>query len=61
MTFSMVLRTLFEILLFVLVVWGFFHEDRLAAFERRVFCALKRRRLRVVRTQTPCRKAEYTR
>ena len=58
MTFSMALRTVFEILLFV---WGFFHEDRLAAFERRVICAVKRRRLRVVRTAAPCTKAEYTR
>lgn len=61
MTFSMALRTVFEILLFVLVVWGFFHEDRLAEFERRVICAVKRRRLRVVRTAAPCTKAEYTR
>ena len=47
MTFAMLLRTLFEILMFVAVVWCVFHEDRLAAFEKRVFCAVKRRRLKV--------------
>lgn len=48
MTFVMFLRTVFEILLFAGVVWGIFHEDRLAAFERRVICAVKRRRLKLV-------------
>ncbi|MGN0492661.1 MAG: hypothetical protein ACI4F7_03350 [Acutalibacteraceae bacterium] len=48
MTFAMLLRTLFEIILFAAVVWACFHEDRLAAFEKRVFCAVKRRRLKVV-------------
>ena len=43
MTFAMLLRTLFEVLMFVAVVWCVFHEDRLAAFEKRVFCAVKRR------------------
>lgn len=47
MTFSMLLRTVFEILMFVAVVWCVFHEDRLAAFEKRVFCAVKRRGLKV--------------
>ena len=47
MTFSMLLRTVFEILMFDAVVWCDFHADRLAAFEKRVFCAVKRRRLKV--------------
>lgn len=47
MTFAMLLRTIFEILMFVAVVWCVFHEDRLAAFEKRVFCVVKRRRLKV--------------
>ena len=55
MTFAMLLRTLFEILLFVAVIWGIFHEDHLAAFEKRLICNLKRRRLKVVRS-TPVRK-----
>lgn len=55
MTFAMLLRTLFEILLFIAVIWGIFHEDRLAAFEKRLICNLRRRRLKVVRS-TPVRK-----
>ena len=51
----MLLRTLFEILLFVAVIWGIFHEDRLAAFEKRLICNLRRRRLKVVRS-IPVRK-----
>lgn len=51
MTFSMLLRTIFEILMFAAVVWCIFHEDRLAAFEKRVFCAVKRRRLKVASPQ----------
>lgn len=50
MTFAMLLRTLFEILLFTAVIWGIFHEDRLAAFEKRLLCNFKRRRLKVVRS-----------
>ena len=55
MTFAMILRTLFEIFLFVAVIWGIFHEDRLAAFEKRILCNIKRRRLKVVHT-APARK-----
>lgn len=61
MTLSMLLRTLFEILLFAAVVWGFFNEDRLAAFERRVICTVRRKRLRVVKSEVAGRRAEYTR
>ena len=50
MTFTMILRTLFEIILFVAVIWCIFHEDRLAAFEKRILCNIKRRRLKLVRT-----------
>lgn len=53
MTFAMLLRTIFEILMFAAVVWCIFHEDRLAAFERRVFCAVKRRKLRVAEFEAP--------
>ncbi len=48
MTISMLLRTFFEIILFVAVIWCIFHEDRLAAFEKRILCNIKRRRLKVV-------------
>ncbi len=55
MTFAMILRTIFEILLFAAVIWGIFHEDRLAAFEKRILCNIKRRRLKVVHSN-PVRK-----
>ncbi len=55
MTFAMLLRTFFEILLFAAVIWGVFHEDRLAAFEKRILCNIRRRRLKLVRT-APMRK-----
>lgn len=49
MTFAMFLRTVFEVLLFAALVWGLFHEDRLAAFEERLFCHLRRKKLRVAK------------
>ncbi len=49
MSFPMILRTVFEIALFAAIIWGFFHEDRLAAFERRVFCSLRRKKLKVIK------------
>ena len=49
MSFPMLLRTVLEIALFSAVIWGFFHEDRLAAFERRIFCYLKRKKLKVIK------------
>lgn len=55
MTFAMLLRTFFEILLFAAVIWGVFHEDRLAAFEKRILCNIRRKRLKLVRT-APMRK-----
>ena len=61
MTLSMLLRTLFEILLFAAVVWGFFDEDRLAAFEKRVICAVRRKKLRVLKGGVNSRCAEYMR
>ena len=51
MVVSMVFRSVFELAMFVFIVWGIFHEDRLAAFERSAFAALRRRRLRVVKGQ----------
>ena len=51
----------FEILLFAAVVWGFFNEDRLAAFEKRVICAVRRKKLRVLKGGVNSRCAEYMR
>ena len=46
------LRTLFELILIATVLWCIFHEDKLIAFEKRVLCAIKRRRLKVVKTRS---------
>lgn len=48
MTLSMLLRTFFEIIMLAFVVWGIFHEDRLAAAEKRFLCNLRRKKLKVV-------------
>lgn len=50
MNFLQVLTTIFEISMVVALFWCFFHEDRLIAFERRLFAPLRRRRMRVVHT-----------
>ncbi len=51
MTFIDILRTLFEIIMVVGLVWCIFHEDRLVAFEEKVLAVLRRKRLRVVKSQ----------
>ena len=57
MTFAMLLRTVFEILMFAFVAWGIFHEDRLAAFEKRILCNIKRKKILLCVIPT----TEYTR
>lgn len=52
------LQTLFEVILVVALVWGIFHEDKLIAFEKRLISNIRRRRLRVVRTETNFRMAD---
>lgn len=51
MTFMDLLRTLFEIIMVIALVWCIFHEDRLVAFEKRLFAAMRRKRLRVVKVE----------
>lgn len=61
MNLSMLLRTVFEIAMFAAVLWGIFHEDMLAAFERKIACLLRRRRLKVIKGSRPeslCNSAE---
>ncbi len=48
MTLTQALTTIFEILAVITLFWCFFNEDRLIAFERRLFAGARRRRLRVV-------------
>lgn len=45
------IQTAFEIFLVVAVIWGIFNEDKLIVLERRLFSALRRRALRVVRAR----------
>ena len=44
MTLPTIFITLFEIALVLFVVWALFHEDRFAAFERKIFYMIRRRR-----------------
>ena len=44
--------TLLEIAGVIALVWCIFHEDRLVAFEEKVFAAIRRKRLRVVKAKS---------
>ena len=57
MTTGMILRRIFEIVLVTFVIWGLFHEDLFAAFEHRLICAFRRRKLKVVRTAGKARES----
>ncbi len=50
MTFLQGLTTFFEIGMVVALFWCFFHEDRLIAFEKKLFAAIRRKKLKVVHT-----------
>lgn len=52
MTFLFTLQTIFELFLIVAVFWGIFNEHKLIAFEKRIISAIRRRRLRVVKSNT---------
>ena len=61
MNLSMLLRTVFEIAMFAAVLWGNYHEDRLAAFERKKASLVRRRRRKVLKGSRPeslCNSAE---
>ncbi|MBE6727622.1 MAG: hypothetical protein E7562_03125 [Ruminococcaceae bacterium] len=49
MSFGMFITTVLEIAAVVFVLWAVFHEDRFAAFEKRIFARIRRSRLKVVR------------
>lgn len=50
MTFMQTIATIFEVLMALSLFWCIFHEDRLIAFERKLFANIRRRRFKVVRT-----------
>ncbi len=51
MTFIQFITTLLEISAFIGLIWCIFHEDSLVAFEEKVFAAIRRKRLRVVKAR----------
>ena len=51
MTFADIIITLFEILGALALIWCIFHEERLVAFEEKVFASVRRRRMRVINTE----------
>ena len=55
---SVLLPTILEFSVLALIVFGFLNEEKVAAFERRVVRAIKRRSLKVVKGggNTPAKK-----
>ncbi len=51
MTFADIIITLFEILGALALIWCIFHEERLVAFEEKVFASFRRRRMRVINAE----------
>ena len=53
MTVSIFLKTLFEVALVAFTLWALFNEDKFIAFEERLLCYIRRRRLRVKKAGMP--------
>ena len=51
MTVSIIFSTIFEVALVGFGLWALFNEDKFIAFEERLICYIKRRRLRVKNAQ----------
>ena len=49
MTFSMIIRTIFEFALIAFTLWAVFHEDFFAALEQRIFASIRRSRLKILK------------
>ena len=52
MTFLQTLTTIFEISMVIGLFWCIFHEDRLIAFEKKISAHFRRRRMRVVKSES---------
>lgn len=52
MNFADTLITLFEVALVAVTLWALFHEDVLVAFEERIISRIRRRKLKVIRTDS---------
>ena len=52
MNSTQIIRTVFEIGIVVLAIWAVFHEDMFIAIEERIASSFRRRRFRVIRSNT---------
>lgn len=51
MTFTDIIITLLEIAGASALIWCIFHEERLVAFEEKIFASIRRRRMRVLKNE----------
>ena len=47
-----VLQSIFELFLVSFVFWGIFNEGKLVAFEKRIACNIRRRKLKIAKTNS---------
>ncbi len=52
MSLAYLIQSIFETVAVAFVIWGLFHEDKMVAFENRIFSNIKRKQLKLV-TQSP--------
>ena len=52
MNTTQIIRTVFEIGLVVLAIWAVFHEDMFTVIEERIASAFRRKRFKVIRSDT---------
>ncbi len=45
------LRTFFELVAVLSVLWAVFHEDKFIAFEEKLLCFVKRRKLKIAKKE----------
>lgn len=51
MSIGFTIQTIIETVVVGLVIWGLFNDDRMAAFEKRLFANIRRRKLKLCDTQ----------
>ncbi len=59
MNLADILRSLFEVCLVVFTFWGILHEDRFIAFEEKLFCRIRRKRIRISETHKSPKIVKY--
>lgn len=55
MGLAFTIRTIFETILVVALIWGIFNEHKLIAFEKHIIALIKRNRLKVVKSTSSYR------